>query len=196
MEDEGPFRGMTVRSEEGETRVESRLRLTVAGNEFEAAGPVDEVRRLFGEWKSLMERFGARATAGEGGPETEKASSPRGNELDDKEVGTLFELDERRELVSLRSIPTSENRDGDAILFVLYGFRKILGREEVPVTSLKASLEVSGLVPGRIDRAAEPYLRDGLLLKGGKAKGGRYRLTNKGFARTEEMASALLSELR
>lgn len=66
---------------------------------------------------------------------------------------------------------------------------------EVPVTKLKESLEVSGLRIARIDRAANPYLKAGYLLKAGRGKGGIYRLTNTGFSKAEELARKLFEQL-
>jgi hypothetical protein len=61
---------------------------------------------------------------------------------------------------------------------------------------LMAALEMSGLTGlHRIDRPVRPYVTSGLLLQTGKLKGTKYRLTNKGLQRAEELVRAHLQQL-
>jgi hypothetical protein len=69
------------------------------------------------------------------------------------------------------------------MLLLLYGDKRILNRDDLPVTVFKERLEESGFVVSRIGRTAAPLIRDNQIVKAGKrGKGGRYRLTNVGFA--------------
>jgi hypothetical protein len=115
--------------------------------------------------------------------------------FDSDQLGRIFTIDDKRDLVTLRILPTGEDRHREAVLLVLYGYLRLRNSDEVVVTKLKASLESSGSAPDRVDRAAIPSQREGLLVKGGSGKGGRYRLTNKGIAKSEEIITSQLRQL-
>lgn len=177
-----------------------KLRVRIGPHEFEAEGPRDSVVAQFEAWKELVAslpstlRHEAQRT---GQPSSQGAEAPLlpSDGPSGEDLRHVFDLDEKRNLVTLRVQPAGERRYCDAILLVLYGYRRLRDKDEVQVTRLKAALESSGLTPGRIDRAAEPYRREGLLIKSGLAKGGKYRLTNKGSRQAEEMIRGHLSQL-
>jgi hypothetical protein len=112
----------------------------------------------------------------------------------------LWEIDEARDLRKLVVHPAAgDTRDADAILLVMYGYRKIGGADgegiaRVPVTKIKQSLDVSGIGVGRVDRSAKPYVDARYLLKSGRGKGGVYELTVTGLSRAEELAQRLFAE--
>ena len=183
----------------------TRLKVKVGNHEFDAEGPPEQVSAQFQAWKELI-------TALPVAPQT----SPQhdGRRTITLPVDAVEEVKTREgrsatwdifggyedDLMTLKvHPPAGDTRDSDAILLVLYGYRKAgnegAGLAEVPVTKLKESLEVSGMRIGRIDRAAAPYLKSGYLLKSGRGKGGIYRLTNTGFSKAEEMARKLFEQL-
>jgi hypothetical protein len=182
----------------------SKLKVKVGPHEFDAEGPKDEVSAQFSAWKELI------AALPQASPEPAKRSvatviPPTAiTEVKTREgfamPWDIFGDQTDRDLMTLRvHPPAGETRDADAILLVLYGYRKAgndgQGVAEVPVTKLKESLDVSGLRIPRIDRAVAPYIRSGYILKAGRAKGGIYRLTNTGYARAEELAHRLFAQL-
>jgi hypothetical protein len=171
---------------------EYRLKLSVGGNEFEASGSAEQVQHLFEEWKRLLEKFGGNsAVRTEYAPPSQKAAAQLGQAAVDR----FFEFDEKRKLVQLRVIPRGDRVEADALLLAVYGYRRVRGQDEVAVTTLKSSLQASGVAPDRIDRAAQKYVGDQLLLKRGRGKGGLYSLSNRGVARAEEIISSLISEV-
>jgi len=183
----------------------SKLRVKVGVHEFEAEGPAEHITAQYQIWKEMI------ATAPQSTPAA--APKPNGSAIPASmvtEVKTrdgyaapwdIFNMDESDgDLMVLRvHPPAGDTRDADAILLVMYGYRKAgadgNGVSEVPVTTLKRSLEIAGLRVPRIDRAVAPYLKAGYLLKTGSGKGGKYRLTVTGFAKAEEMAHKLISQL-
>jgi hypothetical protein len=189
----------------------TRLKMKVGVHEFDAEGPADKVQAQLDQWMTLIATM--PAAKAETQP-TAAASNARPTitlPVDAiEEVKTrdglaapwdIFGWDDAdKDLITLRvHPPASEHRDADAILLVMYGYRKAgkdgAGMAEVPVTKLKEALDVSGIRVPRIDRAAAAYLRSGYLLKAGRGKGGIYRLTNTGFAKAEEMARKLFEQL-
>jgi hypothetical protein len=183
----------------------TRLKVKVGVHEFDAEGPPDQVAAQFEAWKELIAglQHSEQATNQNGRRTiTLPADSVQEVKTRDGYAATwdIFGGDLDRDLMTLKvHPPAGDTRDADAILLVMYGYRKAGndgdGMAEVPVTKLKESLDVSGIRVPRIDRAVAPYLRAGYLLKTGRGKGGVYRLTNTGFARAEELARRLFEQL-
>jgi len=90
------------------------------------------------------------------------------------------------QLISLRHLPPTDNstRAADAAILLLYGFKRVLAIEDVPVTKLNEGLRKSGLNLTRIDTALS--IHSSLYRKGGQRAGGRYSLTNPGEAQAEK----------
>jgi hypothetical protein len=175
-----------------------KLRIKIGNHEFEAEGPVEVVKEQFESWKGLLGLSPAKGTdspaaalSGNSVTRITEIHTPEGitTPLD------VFDHDDKRKLVTLRVHPTSEDRDADAALLVLYGYKEIEAKDEVPVTKLKDALEVSGLRPDRVDRTLAPHMREGLILKAGRGKGGKYRLTNTGYARAQQMVYELFEKM-
>ena len=175
-----------------------KLRVKIGTHEFEAEGPVKTVQEQFKSWKALIESL---PSSNEGAPERVPGHIPSSHV---SEIRTpegpatsldVFDHDDKRKLVTLRVHPTGENRDADAALLILYGYKEIEARDEVPVTKLKDALEVSGLRPDRVDRTLTPHIRGGLILKAGRAKGGKYRLTNTGHSKARQMVNELFEKM-
>lgn len=169
-----------------------KLRVKIGPHEFEAEGPKDVVISQFETWKELIASPSAAQP-------TNPRFPPAVTEVRTREgyaaPWDIFNADEKHKLITLRVHPTGDTREADAVLLTLYGYRQTWQQDEVPVTRIKESLEVSGLRPGRIDRAVAPYIRSGLLIKTGRGKGGKYRLTNTGFAKADEMARTLFEKI-
>lgn len=179
----------------------TRLRVIVGVHEFDAEGPPDQVTAQFQAWKDLIAASVATAAASPSNIYLPVNSVTEVKTRDGFAAPwDIFGPDSDRDLMTLKAHPPQgDTRDADAILLVLYGYKKAgndgEGASEVPVTKLKESLDVSGIRIPRIDRAVASYLSSGYLLKSGRGKGGIYRLTNTGFAKAEEMAQRLFAQL-
>lgn len=173
-----------------------KLRIKIGPYEFEAEGPQDAVQKQFEAFKTMIDSGTIPV------PEVAEESPP--TDTDDNSAQTLQDLfsqaqldvlyahDSKRKLVSLRMPVQGQRRAPDAILLILLGYRMLRNDDEVPVTQLKPALAQSGIRVQRVDRQTERYINDGLLLKIGRGKGGRYRLTNKGQAIAEGLMKELL----
>ncbi|MBI4480091.1 MAG: hypothetical protein HY651_08725 [Acidobacteria bacterium] len=181
----------------------ARLKVKIGVHEFDAEGPPDQVAAQFQVWKELI-------SANPVQPDTQQKRIAPGIPSELITEGRtregfavpwdIFSIDSDKDLMTLRvHPPAGDTRDADAILLVMYGYRRAgnegQGIAEVPVTKLKESLDVSGIRIARIDRAAAPHLKAGYLLKAGRGKGGIYRLTNTGHAKADEMARRLFEQL-
>jgi hypothetical protein len=162
-----------------------RLNMKVGEHEFHGEGSEDSVKRDFEEWKTLLST-------------TRVAHSPEvsqgGKRGEDRDIdpNQLFVVDEQSRLVSLRAIPRGDDRDREAFLLILYGFKSLVGEEAVLVTQLKRAMRQTGCPVDRIDRIAAKYLVAGLVNKAGMNKGGRYSLTNRGLETAVSLAGTLL----
>jgi hypothetical protein len=184
----------------------AKLRIKIGVHEFEAEGPSDQVSRQFEVWKALItSAFPAEQLSPKAIQNTAlmpgtaalgiSGGDPAVSSVDASALAPIFTQDEKRDLVILRVLPTGEDRHRAAVLLTLLGYLRLKRMDEVGVTKLKASLQSSGSAPDRVDRAATPSVVDGLLMKSGSGKGGKYRLTNKGIVKTEELVNGLLQQL-
>ena len=97
----------------------------------------------------------------------------------------LREVDEARDLRKLIvHPPAGETRDADAILLVIYGYRKIGNGAENKGTARDSRDQDQAIVGriwhrgvARVDRTAKPYVDARYLLKSGRGKGGVYEST-------------------
>lgn len=173
-----------------------KIRIKVGPHEFEAEGPRDAVEAQFAVWKELIQAQPQAKVSDKQGPVLPtNVTEVRTREGYFSAPWDIFNVDEKRKLVTLKAHPAGENRDADAILLILYGYLKANQQDEIVVTKIKESLGVSGLNPDRIDRTVGKYIGEGLLLKTGRGKGGKYRLTNTGLARADELARLLFEKM-
>jgi hypothetical protein len=162
-----------------------RLHVKIGSHEFNGEGPEESVRSDYKEWQALVANRGRES----GGQETKSVEESRRSQAPESEqLGRVFRNEDR---VSVRFLPQTEERDADVLLLILYGYRALKGQDDVAVTQLKLAMRQSGCPVQRVDRIAARYVSEGLVQKGGIAKGGVYRLSNAG----EERALRLIGEM-
>jgi hypothetical protein len=168
-----------------------KLYIKVGPHEFNGEGPEEAVKKSFEDWKSLITSTPAVEIT-----KPVPSQSPGGNGSitlrDGDLLAKLFLLDEKRGLVTLRILPRGDEREADAALLVLLGFRLMKEQDEVLVTQLKPALKQSGCNVDRVDAVVAKYQREGLINKGGSGKGGKYSLTNSGAEKAAAIAQGLL----
>lgn len=174
-----------------------RLRVKIGEHEFEAEGSAESVTAQFEAWKELIALASHPLKKPNDGFLKLSRAAEEAKTTDGFRAATwdIYDCDEKKRLVSLKVHPTGESRDADALLLILWGYKMSFSLDEVPVTLLKTSMERSGIHTGRIDRSIAPLQSQGLVLKGGHGKGGKYRLTTIGLSRAEEMARILFEKL-
>lgn len=178
------------------TKMETyKLQLRIGPHEFSAEGPVDDVRQDFDMWKRMIQEFPSQpAPSTVDMPQSQNTPVLAQDGLPARsEVERLYLVDEKRGTVSLRILPRSEERNADALLLVLLGYRVMLGVEEIAVTALRPALKQSGCSVNRVDSIAEKNVRRGILNKGGRGKGGKYSLTNAGIEKARGIATDILN---
>lgn len=173
-----------------------RLRIKIGTAEFEAEGPEESVKEQFEAFKQLIQSSPSAINTPATSPSSVSRITQIGQEaLEAEPVRRLYIFSKGGDFLSLAFPPRGEERHQQALLLVLYGFRKLLGQDDVAVGVVKDSLEQSGFVVDRVDRIASPLTKAGLVWKGGKkGKGGKYRLTNLGFTEAEATVKGLLEQ--
>ncbi len=178
-----------------------KLRMKIGEHEFEAEGSESSVKEQFGQFKELLAQFPSRRPFVFSSPikTIDTSATPADQTTEKKTVepslAPVFDLDAKKGLVTLKTKPTGERALQDALLLTLLGFRLVRGDDEVMVTSLKDSLEKTGFKVERVDWIADPCLRQGWVLKGGKGKGGKYSLTNAGLEQSQKLLDGLLNKV-
>lgn len=170
-----------------------KLRVKIYGQEFEAEGPADLVRAQFEAFRQLMQ--GMSLYSGAAGPDenpnTIAATKDTASKMDalarSDDFKSLFRMRPHEQLLSLHQPPTGRTPEADAALLLLFGYTRYRHEEEVPVTTLNAALTQSGCHVRRLDRILKEYLRDRSIVRSGRGKGGRYRLTNLGVHKAERL---------
>jgi len=165
-----------------------KLRFKLGGDEFEAEGPSGAVLKEAAEFRKRRGMAKPDQPDSSAGDTPPKALAATGKGADNlKNLESLFKVDAEGNL-SLRAKLPGEDTEADAATLLLYGYQKLKGLDSVTAVRLIASMKVSGYQVARIDRALEPYRKDGTVMIRGAKRGRRYFLSNTG-----EQKGALLA---
>lgn len=175
-----------------------KLRIKVGEHEFEAEGSSEKVSEQFNAWKELIASLPQKAQGGSTPPQNNTGKLLKNvTEVRTSEGFSapwdIFQVDDKRKLVTLAIHPSGDDRDALAMLLIMFGHKKSYGQNEVLATRLVEAMEVSGFKPGRIDRTLAKFIDAGLVLNSGRGKGSKYRLTNTGYAQADELARQLFA---
>jgi len=120
-------------------------------------------------------------------PSGSAGQAENASDLDESLLQAVFKADQEHGWVSLKVLPPAEssNRAADAAVILMYGFHKVLGQSEAPVTKLIGGLRESGISIDRFDRIIAAH--SSLILKGGQKIGAKYRLNNQGLIQAAAM---------
>jgi hypothetical protein len=172
-----------------------KLKVKIDGQEFEAEGLPDLVTRQFEAFRLMIQEAGLvtgeRPLYLEGrrplDPTPQEPTSQAGQR--DVDLVKLFRVSPQTQLLSLRQPPGSRYPEADAVLLLLLGHKQLRNEEDVPVTVLTEALKQSGCRVKRLDRILTVYTKDHSVVRSGRGKGGKYRLTNLGLKRAEIMVA-------
>ncbi len=167
-----------------------KLHIKLGDAEFTAEGSEDAVREQFESFKALIT---GRSSAGGSSRKLDDSGTldPPGPVPREKLL-RLFSVTEDKAAVSLRILPRTENRenrDADALLLLLYGFRALAEITEVLSGRLMNAATVSGLQLERIDRVILTHRQ--YITEGGARRGKTYGLNNQGINRAVELIGEL-----
>ena len=172
-----------------------KLKVKIDGQEFEAEGLPDLVTRQFEAFRLMIQGAGLvtgeRAVHSEGRRPLDLAPHEPIAQADHRDVDLikLFRVSPQTQLLSLRQPPVGQYPEADAVLLLLLGHKRLRNEEDVPVTVLTEALKQSGCPVKRLDRILMVYTKDHSVVRSGRGKGGKYRLTNLGLKKAEFMVA-------
>lgn len=166
-----------------------KLKVRLGTDEFDGEGPEEIITKQYADFLS------ARMTAI---PSTQPPKQPNGVgestppiNPEQSNIARIARVEGR--LVILTALPQGENREIDAALLLLVGYRILRSSELVSADEMLGGLKQSGLPLDRADRLMARAEAQGLITKTGIRRGVKYRLTQPGLTRAETLARELAS---
>ena len=166
-----------------------KIKIKLGEFEFEAEGSPELVREQFESFKNLIASIPPKQDPPpvrqvQQVPEVIGVTDDSGSPQYDK----VFKADGR--VVSLTALPPS---NPDAILMIMLGQRHYRKNESVTGSEIMDGLQQSGYTIDRIDRQMDKFVTEGLVIRIGKARGTRYRLTNQGLQKAQAVAKDVIA---
>lgn len=127
-----------------------------------------------------------------------------------KRFDGVYNLDKATGLLTLKPQIDTRSREADALLLIVYGYKMLKGRSDVPVGTANRSLRDSGYTRNLTvmqiatmmfdqnldaDAVAREYVAVGYLRKHGLARGGVFSLTDEGISKAEALIDDIYPRL-
>jgi hypothetical protein len=165
-----------------------KLKMKIGGHEFEAEGPPEIVQAQLSAFREMVASAPPPHTTLDGGTmqydeveaRTERNGTPR--------LDSIMKAEGR--IVSLTAGADSTE---DAARLILLGQKVFRNNETVTGAEIVDGLKVSGQAVARLDRLMEKIAAEGHAIVIGSHRAKRYRLTNQGFNRAQEIARSLIA---
>jgi hypothetical protein len=168
-----------------------RIKMKIGDAEFEADVPADQVQPMYDQFlAALQNRAPAKAAtpAAAVQPATTDPAAPPQTPFDQSMLQRVFE--QRADgFVTLKLLPKGDNKEADAFLLLLFGYRRLKNEEVVLATHLLRAAELSGLSAYRPAHALAAHER--YVIRGGQKKGSTYALNNQGVTKAEEVTAKI-----
>jgi hypothetical protein len=172
----------------------NKFHVKLGPHEFNGEGSEEAVRERYESWLEVVKMMMASTPAPPKHDEHKVAGNESGNgnggqPLDRATLDRIFLVDTDGQ-VSLRVLPTGDQRDAAGLILLLYGYRVLSNQNDVLSGRLLASAHTSGLDVGRIDKVLAPHMD--LVSKGGIRAGSRWALRNTGVNRAETIIREMI----
>lgn len=164
----------------------NKLKVKIGEHEFEAEGPTDVVQQQFAVFKELMLTPAAARTPTQ--PDTLPVPITPTETNNDLALGKIMKQDGR--IVSLTARGRSVEEE---IMLVLLGQKALRNNEAVTGSEIIDGLKLTGHVATRITYKLDKMTESGDVITVGSHRGRRYRLTNQGAAKVQELAKAVIA---
>lgn len=166
-----------------------RLKIKIGEHEFEAEGPVETVQAQFTAFTELVSRLptGKVEIPQQANPSVDAGTQQNGN-------GSPLNLEKIMRVEGRAvSLTVRPNSPTDAVLLLLLGQRQLRGSDSVGGTEIAEGLRESGQPEARSDRITDRLASDGAVITVGTHRSRKYRLTNTGVARAQDIARSLIA---
>jgi hypothetical protein len=181
-----------------------RVKMKFGDAEFEADVPEDRVQPMYDRFICTLERRRRRSsrpidrgrTPGSTnrsaiGADTTGSLVAPPEAFDDGSLGRLFDLREDG-VVILKVLPDGAEKGAEALLLILYGYRRLKNEDDVQATRLHRAAERSGVAirwP-----AYELATYDRFVNRAGRRKGSAYSLNHEGLVIAQEISTKILGD--
>jgi hypothetical protein len=160
--------------------------MKIGDAEFEAEVAEDKVQLMYGQFLSILDHEGRDSPT-----RARSVESPR--EIFDRGMLTrIFDLHEDGAVV-LKVLPEDHDKEADAILLLLYGYRLLKNEECVMATQLFHAAEKSGISLRRPVNLCDRNSR--FVTRQGQRKGSNYSLNSYGLAMAKEITARILGRV-
>ena len=172
-----------------------KVRMKLGDAEFEAEVAADEVQAMYDQFLAAVRAGGSAKKPAEVADSTHHKDNngdtpPPAGSVDEALMARLF--DQRQDgVVALRLLPKGTEKDADALLLLLLGYRRLKNEEDVLATQLLKAASYSGLRVDRLSRLMATHER--YVITGGQRKGTTYTLNNQGVTKAEEIAAQIFT---
>ena len=153
-----------------------RIRIKLGENEFEGEGPIDLIRAELAAFKKLL-------------PQEEKIITiSRDFTVSNESTRKALRVNGRVVYLGVRT-QSVEN----ALLVLLLGQKLLRNNERVTGAEIMNGLRASGQRVNRVDHVLMRHVRDGSVVANGRRRSRRYKLTNRGIQKAQEITELLAS---
>lgn len=166
-----------------------KIRVKVGANEFDAEGPKEFVEELFRRFEALVNSKASLFPVTPSKTEADKTHSV--DAFVESPFAAAFHQEGNR--ISLVGRFDGEERELDAALLILFGYKELRNADTVSADELLYGLKQTGYSVERADRLMKRGHASGLLNFSGVRRGTRYRLTVPGIAKAKELGKELLN---
>ena len=166
------------------------LKIKVGEHEFEATGPAERVQVQWEAFRDLIQGLGItkpiQAPAEPTQPDAPNLQAPTNGITLDK----IMKLDGR-----IVSLTARGNSFEDELLLLLLGQKSLRNNDQVTGGEIIDGLKQTGRIVVRADYQLDKMSTAGDVITAGVGRARRYRLSNTGFAKAQELARALTSRV-
>lgn len=165
-----------------------RLKIKIGEHEFEAEGPTEVVQMQFEAFKELVAGIPREPTQPRT-PDTPQLTTPARDIADAKLVLEKIMRQDGR-VVSLTARGGSLD---DEILLVLFGQKLLRNNDAVTGGEIVDGLKQTGRIVNRVDYNTDKMTTAGDVITVGVGRGRKYRLSNQGMTKAQNIALGLLA---
>jgi hypothetical protein len=189
---------MVAPDEVGRRMDSFKLKMKIGPHEIDTEGPVEVVQAQFAAFRELIESLNAKTVApADPVATTAPADTPLAAmppvmpppaKTSELRLEKIMRMEGR--VVSLTARGASLE---DEILLVLLGQKSLRSNDSVSGGEILDGLRLTGRTVNRIDYQLDKMTEAGYVITVGAGRARRYRLTNQGFAKSQELAMDVLA---
>lgn len=165
----------------------TKLKIKIGEHEFEAEGSAELVQTQFAAFRDLVTNIATRPTVPVAPPMPTGNGNNKPTEL---MLDKIMKADDRIVSLTVRG----DSLD-DEILLVLLGQKNLRNNDSVTGGEITDGLRQTGRTVTRIDYQLDKLTDAADVITIGTHRARRYRLSNKGFARAQEIAMVLVEKV-